>query len=272
MLSGAVLDAANLEGANLSGAVLSPCTAPDTCGNTSARGAHLKNANLSSAHLEGVAFDKANFYSSVAPGTNTCDTTRHDCASARNATLTGTGFKGAYLYGTDFSGASMRDVTFDGAVLVGANFDSATVGLLPNTANGSFADAFLQGANLGNADMDGVTFDGAFFDFAPNGNTMLMQLDGGHTAFAGWPTPGQPVCTRITYGAWASVPLNSTIICADGTPDPPGGCGEAASSPPLNPHWDNKRDISTTDPKASYRIAPTYGSAAPDLCERNFAW
>jgi hypothetical protein len=197
------------------------------------------------------------------------------CASANGATMTGTQFTNAYLAGTDFGNANMHGVAFDGAVLVGANFAGATVSPLPDQVNGSFANTFLQGANLSDANnLDGVTMLGAFLDFASNGNTMLMQLNESHTQFAGWATPGEPVCTRLTYGqGWGSVPTtNSTITCPDGTASPPGGCGPASASPPLNPHWNNNVNIATTDPKASYRLDATYTEHAADICERNIAW
>jgi uncharacterized protein YjbI with pentapeptide repeats len=273
-LSGATLDRANLEDSNLSGAVLSPCVAPALCANTSLRGAHLKNANLTSAHLENAVFIEANLYSTRAQA-GSCNVNSKLCASARNATLTNTQFDNAYLFGTDFGGAFMHGATFDGAVLVGANFEGAHVVPLPNGKNSSFANAFLQGASLAEAVIDGVTLSGALLDFRPQGNTMFMQLNGNHTGFAGWATPGEPVCTRITYGAWASVPEgNSTITCPDGTAFPPDGCGKASSSAPLNPHWDsdNNRHISTNDPKASYQSDATYTMSAPNICVRNIAW
>jgi hypothetical protein len=236
-------------------------------------GTHLKNVNLSSAHLESATFDNANFYSTSPAGNHSCDTTSGLCASARNATLTGTRFIDAYLYGVDFGGARMHGALFDGAVLVGTTFDGATVAPLPGQANSSFADTFLQGADLATATLDGVTMTGAFLDFAPKGNTMLIQLNSKHTQFAGWEAPGQPVCARMTYGAWASVPTrNSTITCPDDTVSPPDGCGLAAWSPPLNAHWNNGLNIATTDPKASYRFDATYTNHAPDICTRNIAW
>ena len=271
-LSGAVLDNANMEGVNLSGAILSPCTPPATCVAATLRGAHLKNVNLSGSHLVSAIFANANFYSSVAAGNGSCDTTKNNCASAKNATLTNTTFNNAYLFGVDFSGAQMHGVIFDGAVLVGVNFDGANVVPEPNQVNGSFVNAFLQGANLAGATLDGVTMSGAFVDFNPNGNTIVIQLNTNHTKFAGWKTPGQPVCTRVTYGAWASVPTNNiSITCPDGLKHIDSGCGLAASDG-SNARWNNNSNIGTNDPKASYRDDATYTAKAADICVKNLAW
>lgn len=273
-LSGAILDRANLDASDLSGAILSPCAPPASCVGASLRGTYLRNVNLSGSHLESAIFENASFYSSELVGPSSCDTTSGNCASANGATMTGTQFTGAYLAGTDFGNAIMHGVVFGGAVLVGANFSGATVSPLPNQVNGDFSNAFLQGANLAGANLDGVTMLGAFLDFAPNGNTLLIELNNQHTRFAGWATPGSPVCTRVTYPAgWASVPTsNSTITCPDGTVSPPGGCGPASSSAPLNPHWNNGSNIATNDPSASYRFDATYTTHAADLCQRNIAW
>jgi hypothetical protein len=140
----------------------------------------------------------------------------------------------------------------------------------PNQVNGSFVNAFLQGANLGSATLDGVTLSGAFFDFNPNGNTMMIQLSAAHTKFAGWKTPDVPVCTRVTYGKWASVPANmQDVTCPDGLKHTDSGCGATNVQ---NSPWNNKTDIATNDPKASYRDDATFSPKAPDICERDLDW
>jgi uncharacterized protein YjbI with pentapeptide repeats len=268
-LYGAVLDNANLEGANLSGAFLSPCTPPATCVAASLRGAYLKNVDLSGSHLQSATFSNASFYSSTPAGSGSCDTSKKDCASAKSATLTNTNFNGAYLFGVDFTGAQMHGVNFDGAVLVAANFSGATVAPEPNQVNGSFVNAFLQGAHLGEAKLDGVTFAGAFVDFNPQGNTLFIELSPAHTKFPGWPTPDEPVCTRVTYGAWASVPTDKPdITCPDGFKHE-GGCGPANGQ---NAHWNNNTNIATNDPRASYREDASFTPKAAEICKRNLAW
>jgi uncharacterized protein YjbI with pentapeptide repeats len=282
-LSGAALDRANLQDVRMTGTDLSPCPPPANCTAATLTGAYLKNADLSGSKLESADFTNASLYSSLPVGTDNCDTSKGNCASARNATMTRTVFANAYLAGADFGGVKGFGVNFQGAVLTGANFGGSSFSIEPNAVASNFQNTFLQGASFDGALLGNVSMAGAFVDFRPGGNILYIKLGPLHTRFPGWKTPGQPVCTRVTYGAWSTLPTrNPTLVCPDGqthgardcasTGTQPCGCGALAATAPLNPFWNNGLDIALNDPPGSYQSEPTYGSKADPLCARNLAW
>jgi uncharacterized protein YjbI with pentapeptide repeats len=268
LLYGAKLNGANLEGANLSHAFLNNNPTAKIRNAASLSGAHLKNVNLSGAQLSGADFGNASFYGDNPAADLGCDTTKgflNGCASAAAATMNTTNFSGAYLYGVDFQEATIQGVQFTNAVLVGASFADATVSADPKLGTLThFTAAFLQGANLA-ATMNQVSLVDAFVDFTSGGNNLTLLLDGTHTAFHGWKTPGQSVCLFVSYGHPTIVPeTNSTLTCPDGGAGP---CGPAASppcgAPGANPRWrSGVHDLTQANPPATYSECATYTMAA----------
>lgn len=226
-------------------------------------GAHLKNVNLSNAQLSGANLTDANFYGSAPVGQGACDTSKgftNGCASAAGATMNNTQFAGAYLYGVDLTNTTIQGVQFAGAVLIGANFAGAKISTDPAVGTESgFSGAFLQGANLAAANLSGTSLLNAFVDFNTNGNDMYLQLDGTHTTFVGWQTPGAKVCVFAFYVNPTTVPTtNTTLTCPDGSPAGSGGCGPAAAT---NTRWRSLVEIDQTNPPASYLQNSTYTKA-----------
>lgn len=271
LLYGANLSSANLEGANLSGAFLTVNPKDNIATAANLAGAYLKNVNLSKAHLSGANFTNASFYSSESVGHGTCKPTNgftQNCATAAGATLTNTQFAGAYLYGVDFTGAKIHGVQFANAVLIGSNFAGATLSHMGKDAG--FTGAFLQGANLGPppatdqiaATLSGTSLQSAFVDFRSEGNDVYLLLDGTHTTFPGWKTPGQKVCVFVFYTNPTTVPTgNTTLTCPDGSAaskNTPPGCGLKEAQ---NTHWK-----SPVNPPASYFFDATYTKKAPPIC------
>ncbi len=228
-------------------------------------GARLKNVNLSNAKLSGANFTNANFYGSVALGEKTCDIDEKgftkDCATASRATLNNTRFGGAYLYGVDFSNTTIQGVQFSNAVLVGTNFAGAKLSTDPNGGSESgFTGAFLQGANLATATLTGTSLLNAFVDFRSEGNDMYLRLDGTHTTFAGWKTPGQQVCVFTFYTGPTTVPTTNTpLTCPDGSQAGAQGCGPTTAT---NTRWRSLVEIDQTNPPASYLEDATYTKKA----------
>ena len=175
--------------------------------------------------------------------------------------MNNTQFAGAYLYGVDFTHAKIQGVQFGNAVLIGANFDQAELSADTNIGtNSGFTSAFLQGTNLGTATLVGTSLQGAFVDFTDGGNDMYLQLDGTHTVFPGWKTPGQQVCVFVFYGTATTVPtMGTTLTCPDGSTAAPNGCGPMEGA---NLRWKSPVDIAQASPPASYVNPATYTRAA----------
>lgn len=267
-LFGARLDHANLESANLSGAFLMSNPAAGVLQAASLVGAHMRNVNLAHAQLSGANLTDATFYGAEPAGQSVCHVSSTgstgNCATAAGATMNSTQFTGAYLYGVDFSGdTTIRGVNFANAVLIGANFAGARLSRdRDRLSDTGFLGAFLQGTNLEPASVNEVSLQNAFLDFSAS-NIVVLQLDGNHTSFPGWATPGQPVCVQAYYHHPTTVPDgNATLICPDGlaadTNSPP-GCGPAVQQ---NPHWNSLMDMTRATPPASYLQDSTYVPAA----------
>jgi uncharacterized protein YjbI with pentapeptide repeats len=261
---GARLNQANLDGSNLSGAFLTNNQQAGINEAANLSGAHLKNVNLSNAQLSGTTFTNASFYGSVPAGQGTCGIDpqgfTQNCASAAGATLNNTLFGGAYLYGVDFTNTTIQGVQFGNAVLIGANFSGAKLSTDPSVGTESgFTNAFLQGANLATATLIGTSLQGAFVDFRDGGNDMYLQLDGTHTVFPGWQTPGQQACVFAFYSQPTTVPTNNTTLtCPDGSAAG-SGCGPTEAS---NLRWKSPIDIAEANPHASYLQDATYTQKA----------
>ncbi|MEA3413411.1 MAG: pentapeptide repeat-containing protein [Pseudomonadota bacterium] len=258
-LYGAKLNNANLEGANLSGAFLTNNTSEGINTAANLAGAYLKDVDFSKAQLSGANLTNASFYSN-----DDCK----PCATASGATLNNTQFGGAYLRNVVFSGQTMiQGVQFGNAVLIGADFTGATLSTDPGVGTESgFTAAFLQGAKLGKAHMTGTSLQGAFVDFRDGGNAIYLDLDGNHTNFPGWKTPGQKVCVWAVYGPTTVPTKNATLTCPDGSAakdNSPPGCGATVAD---NTHWKSGIDIASANPPASYLRDATYTKAAEPIC------
>jgi len=271
---GAFLNGADLEGSNLSSAYFTNKPGANIPSAAKLAGAHLKNVNLSSANLDGATFTDASFYGTVPALQGTCnvdsDGFTESCATATGATLNGANFGSAYLYGVDFSHSHILGVNFGNAVLVGANFSKANLTSGGQGSDTGFTSAFLQGANLADAVLTGTSLQNAFLDFRPGGNSMYLNLDGTHTTFPNWKTPGKRACVFVYYTVPSAVPVsNTTITCPDGGPGGIKGCGRTSKA---NTRWASKTDISQTDPPASYLNDATYTNAAPAICSEIAPW
>jgi uncharacterized protein YjbI with pentapeptide repeats len=279
-LQGASLNKANLTGSTLYNAFLSNNINEKITDPASLRQAHLKNVNLAFAQLSGVDFSFANFYGTTPASNSSCKTTgsNHsgftvDCASAHQATMTGTTLTSAYLYGVDFANAAITGADFSQAVLTGANFGGASITTNVDAATTTkFAGAYLQGTNLDKAlALNQAVLSDAFVDFRDGGNEVFIDLGELHNQFACFPpstcTPpsGADVCVWVRYPQTTVATGNTTITCPDGNPAGANGCGAAA---PSNGRWNSGLMIGTPvqggPPPGWYSNEATYTPKAPD--------
>ena len=279
-LQGASLNRANLSGASLYGAFLSNNVGSSISNAASLRQAHLKNVNLSAAQLSGVDFTLANFYGNNPTNPGGCATTGANyagftkgCASAHNANIAAATFANAYLYGVDFTAAAISGANFDQAVLSGANFAGADLGTFaPSGSRTKLTRAHLEGTNLDQAAKLDADLTDAFVDFRTGGNLFYVLLNGtNHNRFACSnpptckPPTGQDVCVWVRYPQTTVPQASSSIICPDGGPAAPAGCGDGSAG---NLRWKSSLIAGTPPdpgpPPAWYSNAPTYGSATTD--------
>ena len=233
LLSGANFNGANLEGSTLCAAMLGGSEQSDEEA-ASFVGSYLKNVNLSEADLDGADFSNSNFYSSTAQGCVPQSCAPTACASAVGSTLDNTRFTNAYLYGTDFSDTTLKGADFSYTVLTNARFKNAVIDRDPDSGvMSSFQNAYLEGTDFDEARVRGSNFYSAYVDLNQSGNLLLFLLNGTHTDFAGWPTPGNPVCVMAAYSQASQLPtLDSGSRCPDGSDAP---CSESAWIHPVIP-------------------------------------
>jgi len=104
--------------------------------------------------------------------------------------------------------------------------------------------------------VDGISFAGAYVDFTTN-NDVYLRLDGSHTLFPGWKTPGTATCVVAPYASASVLPdKEASITCPDGGPGP---CGPGTASA-SNARWKSPVPIDQSAVPAWYQSPPTYPS------------